>query len=79
MAAAVAAAWVAWAAWTCNSLVAGMKLAAFVLSKESGLRSALFFGLLELKFSPNMTVSLREDFVLRKPYLSALLISAPVS
>jgi hypothetical protein len=79
MAAAVAAAWVAWAVWTCNSLVAGMKLAAFVLSKESGLRSALFFGLLELEFSPNMAVSLREDFVLRKLYLSALLMSAPVS
>jgi len=29
-----AAAWVAWAVWTCNSLVAGPRLAAFVLSKR---------------------------------------------
>jgi hypothetical protein len=32
-----AAAWVAWAVWTCNTPQQGMR------SKESGLRSALFF------------------------------------
>jgi hypothetical protein len=32
-----AAAWVAWAVWTCNTPSKGMR------SKESGLRSALFF------------------------------------
>jgi hypothetical protein len=35
--AARAAAWVAWAVWTCNTLKQGIR------SKESGLRSALFF------------------------------------
>src|ERR1700678_421975 len=33
-----AAAWVAWAVWTCNTPQQGIR------SKESGLRSALFFG-----------------------------------
>ena len=32
------AAWVAWAVWTCNTPQQGIR------SKESGLRSALFFG-----------------------------------
>ena len=39
-----AAAWVAWAVWTCNTPHQG------IWSKESGLRSALFFWVVRPKF-----------------------------
>jgi hypothetical protein len=41
------AAWVAWAVWTCNTPQQGIR------SKESGLRSALFFGGGHRVLSPN--------------------------
>ena len=46
--AAVAAAWAAWAVWTCNTYCRVFE------SKESGLRSALFFGSIALDEGPRL-------------------------
>jgi hypothetical protein len=77
--AAAAAAWVAWAVWTCNSNRRGHRAAVAGYGQKRAGFGPLFFCVLDVEFSLKMSASFREDLVLQKLFLSALVVSAPIS